>query len=657
MGMATGTVPGTPTAVWLQDTFDFWRRWRLYAQRLVQPLRWLLPGLLLGLCTTGCVSRHDWPVEGLQEFRVSSADGADTYLHQQISQAGTEDGQWLALDVQGAKLLRIRDGIQDLVHLWLPDQRNFAFSRDLVVLGDQVYLAATFSDAVYAVGLAELQEKWAIKPVFSEYLKFPSDRPQTVQVRVLAPDDPQLPIARQHFLRTGVWLPGQPRADLLARAGTLAAPGWPVALPGGGQGALREVTPVPAPAQTGSAGPTGQKGQQGQQGQLCVALATARHTRPRPLCVPLPDGWKAAAVYPVGVRPAESPGPGRAQCAGVALGPDARWLWLEVDLVGESARAIETRTLLTRIALEGEQLQCWDRLGHAADLKSQTRLMRVYALVGNAPRTLELRDDRHWSRVTPTLTDHFWPTALATFSAPVRPDRPDGPAPDSLAQAQRQEILERALAYTTQPWQMPNSALAQERYVAWNRRGYFGFCGPDTRICSKPLAPRYLARKQLPDRFIGVPYGWGAADTPEQFVREIAKGAYPGDATADRRMLRSVAGVDASGLLGNVWQLPNRVVTTCRGGPDPWTPTPGNRACLGAYGTRVAWESGQTGDALLLPGHVRLLAQAVEPQLAQAGLGLYAEIVESSGACAGSCHRLLPVRELGRYRVVRRSVP
>ena len=31
--------------------------------------------------------------------------------------------------------------------------------------------------------------------------------------------------------------------------------------------------------------------------------------------------------------------------------------------------------------------------------------------------------------------------------------------------------------------------------------------------------------------------------------------------------------------------------------------------------------------------------------------------VAPSGACAGSCHRLLPVRELGRYRVVRRSVP
>lgn len=317
---------------------------------------------------------------------------------------------------------------------------------------------------------------------------------------------------------------------------------------------------------------------------------------------------------------------------------------MEVDLIGESHHSIESRTLLMRAALDDGQLHCWDTQGFSADAHTSASLMRLFALVGNTPTTLQAESDDQWYQHTVSLSTDFWPAPLEPL-APIRQTPAD--------QTAMQQMLERALPYAQQSWALPNDTEAAKRYQTWQKDGFFARCFPEVEACGKPLGPRYLAQGKVQNKYVGLPYGWGGNDTPDAYLQRIANGAYPGDIHTNNVIVKTIAGVDCSGFITNVWQLPRRVVTTCRGGPDAWTPKPGDLTCVGAFSSRVNWQSALTGDALLIPGHVRLVVQATEPALAQSGRGLFVEIVESSGFCAGACHRLLPAREAGRYRMMR----
>lgn len=549
-------------------------------------------------------------------------EGAPEYISKLPSIAGSVQGNFWLLDARGEQLMRLRGDTVDVADLWLPDGSNLVYASDLVVQDGWIYLAGTFRDEIYKVAEAELLTAWS---------RMPEGRIPDIRVQRLASADPRAREMRQHFLRSGLWLQGHSRHELFERARELSQEGWPVhvgeadtwsvrfSLSNAMHGRLCMELDVPASARGGSLRAAG--------------TSTA--------CVRLPSGWQVGAIYPIGLRAAKEP----LRCEGLALSPKAQWLWMEVDLIGESAQSIETRTVLMRAAVDDARLRCWDRQGYAADVKSSASLMRVFALVGDEPRTLKIDSDLHWVQQTVRLSPDFWPRPLASFALSDA---------WQLAPQQQDALRERALPYAMQRWTLPQDDAAAKRYAKWQREGFFARCFPEIQSCGKPLAPRYLALGRVKDSYVGLPYGWGANDSPQSYVRRIAEGAYPGDINTNHVILKTIAGVDCSGFLTNVWQLPRRVVTTCRGGPDPWTPKPGDDGCVGAHASRVGWRRAQAGDVLLTPGHVRLIAQAgLQMDLAQAGRGFYMEIVESSGYCAGGCHRFLAIRDLGRYRTMR----
>ena len=587
--------------------------------------RWPLQAIIfLAVFCAGCASLTDSRLASVPQsasapsqknIPYSAAQYGAELMAKLPSFAGTADGQLWVLDSRGERLMQWRATGVDQVDLWLPDGEDRVFASDLVVQDGHIYLMATQRDAVYFVPQSELHALWQAGSI---------GLPQ-IRVRFLSPDDPRWQSVQQHFLRTGLWLNGQSRSALLARAQGLAADGWPVRLPSGLDGHLRYAV-----------GPAAQ-------GRLCVALAVGGLDGTSAVCAHLPAGWQVGAVYPLGLRAREGP----VSCSGQALAAEGNWLWMEVDLLGESAYAIETRTVLMRVAVDQQRLRCWDKRGHMTDSKSSAALQRVYALNGALPQTLVQHASNLWHVQTPDLVPDFWPAPLEIgSSAPVFSFHSESAAaPDT--------VFDRAMQYTTQRWTLPNDQASLERYRQWSADGYFARCFPENAECGKPLAPRYLAVGRTGKTYTAVPYGWGANDSPDLFTQRIARGDYPGDIHTNQTILQSVAGADCSGLLGVVWQLPQRVTTTCRGGPDPWTPAPGDQSCIGAYAQRVDWQAAQLGDALLFPGHVRIVVRGVEPALQQAGRGMFVEIVESSGFCAGACHRLLPVRALGRYRVVR----
>ena len=557
------------------------------------------------------------PTAALAEPGVAVAPASGFEVTAKLpSLAGTPDGQFLVLDSRGSRLSRLRETGVDTIDLRLPDDSDWVFASDLWVQDDRVYLMATQTDAVYFVSLHALQVAWS-----SHAPPVPA-----IAVSLLQPNAPQWHVVQQHFLRTGLWLPGQTRAALLARAKSLAQAGWPVRMKNGTDSALRYAV------------------HQGAHGELCIQLQAISASQTSVLCRSLPAGWQVGAVYPIALRAPDTAAPPVA-CAGAPLPHDAQWLWIAVDLVGESTRSIETRTLLMRAAVTADQLACFDANGHMADAPSSARLQRIYALVGAQPYTLKNPAPLRWQAAAVPLAPNFWPDPLVN----VRPQFSFASMPSAVSE----EELNRALGYAQLRWQLPNDAAARARYTDWSNAGFFNRCFPEIADCAKPLAPRYLASGLVQKTYVGVPYGWGVADTPERFLERIALGDYPGDIHTNQTILTSVAGADCSGFLGVVWRLPQRVATTCRGGLDPWTPKAGDGTCVGAYAKRVGREAAQQGDVLLTPGHVRWVVQGVESTLQAAGRGLYAEIVESSGFCAGTCHRLLPVRAMANYRLMR----
>jgi hypothetical protein len=537
--------------------------------------------------------------------------------------AGDTDSTLWLLDARGERLIALPSGASgplsstpQSIDLWRPGGQQFAYVSDLVIQNGWMYLNATFEDAVYKAPLAALKK-----------LATQGQANAALELTQVDSSDPLRVDMQQHFLRSGLWLAGQERDALLDRAKRLSASGWPVS---DGQVTQGHVRFEPKASS---------------QGQLCINFTPPTPTpTPTPiasrLCQPMPTGWQVAAIYPVGLRPMTQP----FSCGQRRLSSAAQWLWLEVDLVGESAHSIESHTLLLRAAFDQGQLACWDPTGHRVDAATTASLMRVFALVGKAPEmatTLLPQSAAQWRPSAVIMSGDYWPAALSPVDIP------------KVAANTNQDVTARAWPYALQKWTLPQDPTAQSRYSHWQKDGFFARCFPEAETCGKPLGPRYLAQALVDKTYTGLPYGWGGNDTPDAYLKRIAEGAYPGDIHTNNVISKDVAGVDCSGFITNVWQLPQRVVTTCHGGPDAWTPKAGDTTCVGAFSSRVNWQSGQSGDALLIPGHVRLVAQATEPQLAEAGRGLFVEIIESSGYCAGACHRLLPAREAGRYRMMR----
>lgn len=537
--------------------------------------------------------------------------------------AGDTDNTLWLLDARGERLIALPSEVSgplssppQSIDLWRPGGHQFAYVSDLVIQNGWMYLNATFEDAVYKAPLAALKKLAAQGQPHAAF-----------ELTRVDSTEPVLMDMQQHFLRSGLWLAGQERNALLDRAKRLSASGWPVS------------------DQTATQGHVRFEPKASSQGQLCVNYTPTQTSNPTPsmasrLCQPMPTGWQVAAVYPIGLRPMAQP----FSCGNRRLSATAQWLWLEVDLVGESDHSIESHTLLLRAAFDQGQLACWDPTGHRVDAATSASLMRVFALVGKAPEmatTLLPQSAAQWLPSTVTMSNDFWPAPLSLIVLP------------KVTANTRQDATARAWPYVLQKWTLPQDPTAQSRYSQWQKDGFFARCFPEAETCGKPLGPRYLAQALVNKTYTGLPYGWGGNDTPEDYLKRIAQGAYPGDIHTNNVISKDVAGVDCSGFITNVWQLPQRVVTTCHGGPDAWTPQAGDATCVGSFSSRVSWQSGQSGDALLIPGHVRLVAQATEPQLAEAGRGLFVEIIESSGYCAGACHRLLPAREAGRYRMMR----
>lgn len=598
---------------------------------MIHFLRTLLCGLVV-LSAITSFARSPVNMPGAQDISQLQTESVE-YIAKLPSIAGSQDGHLWVLDARGERLMRVHDGQTDTVDLWLPDGSNFAYVNDLVAHDGWVYLEGTYKDAVYRVAIPNLLALWA-------KTESPAARIKLERLKIT---DPLLPLMRQHFLRSGLWLSGQSRQALLDRAKSLAQAGWPVHTDTQSLGSVRFDPQAAANGQLCMVLDPAQFNPNKSTAHIPKALRKTRNVQAKAnstACTNLPSGWQVGAIYPVGLRPIAS----SETCTANTLGPNAQWLWMEVDLMGESQHSIESRTLLMRAAVDNGKLQCWDTQGFSANAQSRASLMRLFALVGATPTTLLAESDARWYEHPVSLSQDFWPAPLQ--SAVIHSQAPTHPTA-------MQEVLDRALPYAQQSWVLPADTEAEKRYETWQKEGFFARCFPEIEACGKPLGPRYLAQGKVQNSYVGLPYGWGGSDTPEAYLKRIASGAYPGDIHTNNVILKTIAGVDCSGFITNVWQLPQRVVTTCRGGPDAWTPKPGDNSCVGAFSSRVNWQSALAGDALLIPGHVRLVAQAIEPTLAQSGRGQFIEIIESSGFCAGACHRLLPAREAGRYRMMR----
>jgi hypothetical protein len=87
---------------------------------------------------------------------------------------------------------------------------------------------------------------------------------------------------------------------------------------------------------------------------------------------------------------------------------------------------------------------------------------------------------------------------------------------------------------------------------------------PDNRRCANRGIPHYLGGA---GQYDSVPYDWGGFDTPGLFNTAMSQGQQAGDITADTTDNVSCSrGVDCSGFVSRVWQLPRKYST--RGLPN-----------------------------------------------------------------------------------------
>lgn len=118
----------------------------------------------------------------------------------------------------------------------------------------------------------------------------------------------------------------------------------------------------------------------------------------------------------------------------------------------------------------------------------------------------------------------------------------------------RREAVETAWRYSALEW-MPEARHAHH--------------GPDSKGILVHTPDRDLAAHGMKNGWWvpgqpakGMPYQWGGFDTPESFLRSVAKGEYAGDvSTQDKRakgddaVSEQAAGIDCSGLVSRCWGL------------------------------------------------------------------------------------------------------
>jgi hypothetical protein len=82
----------------------------------------------------------------------------------------------------------------------------------------------------------------------------------------------------------------------------------------------------------------------------------------------------------------------------------------------------------------------------------------------------------------------------------------------------------------------------------------------ENRRCANRVKPRYLGGA---GQYESVPYDWGGFDTPQSFNAAMAQGHQAGDISADTPDNVSCSrGVDCSGFVSRVWQLPQKYSTS-----------------------------------------------------------------------------------------------
>jgi len=139
--------------------------------------------------------------------------------------------------------------------------------------------------------------------------------------------------------------------------------------------------------------------------------------------------------------------------------------------------------------------------------------------------------------------------------------------PGAASARDREAVMAEAVRYVEHPWQMKAS----------NQKAA---CKADYKSDHAPGAQ------------VGIPYAWGGSMSLEEFNRRIASGEAAGSHSRDG-ILACVAGVDCSGFVSQVWQLPQRYTTSS----------------MSAVTRPISLEELQPGDALNKAGsHIVLYA-------------------------------------------------
>jgi hypothetical protein len=153
------------------------------------------------------------------------------------------------------------------------------------------------------------------------------------------------------------------------------------------------------------------------------------------------------------------------------------------------------------------------------------------------------------------------------------------------------------------------------------------------------VRPPQFARKPYPG-LVGLPYDWGGSDSIKTFDNKLARGFLAGNIGAtfwggDHYSV--TAGVDCSGLVKNVWELDDHILTA-----DLPKATTG----------LTELNQMRIGDVFLLAGHhVVLFREQVKPD----GASLALKVTEASSRCGSVCDSLYEIDFLHGYKLRRRK--
>ena len=117
------------------------------------------------------------------------------------------------------------------------------------------------------------------------------------------------------------------------------------------------------------------------------------------------------------------------------------------------------------------------------------------------------------------------------------------------------DVISRAMEYASFRW------YPSERHILHGTDPAGRFVDtPDTTWTGETLQCGWW----LPDQWnTGIPYGWGNGSTLEAFAEGLQQGKFAGNVPEDKSRYGShyTVGVDCSGLLTVLWQLPKKIAT------------------------------------------------------------------------------------------------